>query len=134
MQIVGLDGRQYSLKLSGKRPYNDEVRPRSAGHLLLRKLLKEFWPSSPILEEVSLPGTGGLTADFFLPNERIIFECHGIQHYKFVAHFHGTKAGFLKARKNDERKKEWAEKNDIRLIELPDTQTPEEWKIAIENA
>jgi hypothetical protein len=128
MKVIGLDGREYKMNLSGKQILLNETRPRSEGHLRCRKLLKELYPVSPILEEVKLEGTNSLRVDFFLPQQMLACELNGVQHYKFVAHFHGNKQGFLKAKKNDKDKKEWMLLNNIRLVELADTDDEECWR------
>ncbi len=133
MKVIGLDGREYKLDLKCKQVLNNETRPRSNGHKACRQLLKEIYPVSPILEEVKLPGTNNLRADFFLPQQMLIIEVCGVQHYKFVQHFHGNRQGFLAAKKRDRLKNDWCELNNIKLINLPDTDSIDEWKETIIN-
>lgn len=128
MKVRGLDGREYNIRLDGKKVYENSTRKRSSGHLAARALFKELYGTTPVLEEVVLPGSGNLSADFFLPREKKIIEIHGVQHYRYCPFFHGTVAGFMKAKANDRKKKEWCELNDIQYIELPDTESEEEWR------
>lgn len=82
------------------------------------------------MEEVSLPGIN-LTADFYIPMERMVVEAHGEQHYKFIPFFHGTKLKFLQACRNDRVKEGWCEENEIKFVELPFDEGDEEWTIRI---
>jgi hypothetical protein len=128
MRVRGLDGRDYTLPMRGKEVLGGDTRRRSGPHLLARELLGRIYPLAPILEEVGLPGTDGLVADFILPRERAVIEVHGIQHFRFNAHFHKTRAGFLASVRNDMRKAEWCEINGFRLVVLPDTEGEDEWR------
>lgn len=99
MKIVGFDGREYSFTPSSKQ---SSVSKRSKLHEKAYDFLREIFPYSNILQEVTLPGskTGRikcLTADFFLPVERIVVEAHGEQHFKFNSHFFDSKKDFLLA-------------------------------------
>lgn len=119
MKVVGLDGREYNLRLIKR---NREK--CSSGHLLARELLKDIFPSHIIYEEVTLPGSKGkvgsssLFADFLIPNIRIVVEVHGEQHYAYSSFFHRDKMDFLRARKLDQNKKEWCNINGFSYIEL----------------
>src|SRR4051812_24132089 len=106
MRVKGLDGREYPWNLTGLQVNADDTRPRSSLHLAARQLLSDMYPVSPILEEVPLPGTGSLRADFYLPHRKVMIEVQGEQHYKYSKRMHGSKAGFLEACKRDVDKKE----------------------------
>ena len=118
MKIEGLDGREYPFPSSGTMPNQEDHRKRSSLHLRARKILRELYPLERILEEVSLPGSGGMSADFYMPHRKSVVECNGEQHYKFNAHFHGSKLNFLKSKANDRKKREWCDMNNIFFIEL----------------
>jgi hypothetical protein len=126
LKVVGLDGRQYTLDLREKPDGVDEP-PRSGPHLRMRQLLRRVYPLSPVIEEVTLPGTGGLRADFFLPHQRAVVEVHGVQHTRFVAHFHRTRSVFLRSVWNDRRKVEWCNLNGLRMVVVFDGETADEW-------
>ena len=128
MKVLGLDGREYPFPPSGKMPNDNDSRKRSSLHLKAREILRKMYPTERVLEEVSLPGTKGLSADFYLPSKKIVVECHGEQHYNFIGHFHGNRLNFLKARRNDARKEEWCEMNSIEFVELPYSETDDEWR------
>lgn len=114
MQVKGLDGKFYNFKLVDNSTENC-----SEPHSKAREIIKIVFPFVNFYEEVYLPGSDGLRADFFLPLEKLIVEVHGEQHYKMKAHFHGSMAGFLNSLKRDKKKKEWCEINGIKLIILP---------------
>jgi len=116
MKVVGLDGRSYSLDLSG---HGESSNP-SAPHLEARQLLAGFYPLDRRLEEVVLPGTNGLRADFLVPSRRLVVEVQGRQHGEYVPHFHRDAAGYLRSVGRDDRKRRWAELNGFRHVELLD--------------
>lgn len=125
MRVTGLDGREYSWKLKGA----DSSTPnKSAGHLRCRRLLASLYPFDVRLEEVGLPGSGGLTADFVIPSRNLLVEVQGVQHREYVGHFHRNRLGYLRSNRRDNRKREWAELNGLRLLELHDNATDEEWR------
>ena len=132
MKVKGFDGRSYPFPPSGHMPDNDDSRRRSSLHLRTRKILRKLYPTSRVLEEVFLPGTNGLFADFYLPFQKIVVECNGEQHYKFNAHFHGTRLNFMKSKANDRKKIEWCEMNNIKFIELPFNEDDDEWRDRIQ--
>lgn len=132
MKVIGLDGKERTLELAGKKPFSNDTRPRSSGHKICRELLKELYPVALILEEVTLAGTDSLKADFLIPFHRIIIEVCGRQHYEYIDWFHKDRRGWVRAQTNDRNKKTWAEINNFRLIELPDTQSIEKWKEIIQ--
>ena len=99
----------------------------SEPHQRARALLKKLFTTESIYEEVSLPGSFGLTADFYLPQKQMMVEVHGAQHYKYVPHFHGTYLNFLRHKRRDQNKRYWCELNCIDYVELPDKEDLGEW-------
>lgn len=132
MKVKGLDGKIYTWSFYGQMPDISDERRRSELHIKTRNLLKSLYPVDRILEEVHLPGSGNLYADFWLPLRNKIIEVHGEQHYKFIAFFHGTQLNFLASKANDNKKKEWCSINGIVLVELPFNESTEQWKSRIE--
>lgn len=72
----------------------------------------------------NLPFLNGLEADFYLPNEKIIIECQGIQHFKPIIF---GKYGFGKAKKDfemlvlrDKEKKRKCDENGIKILYYSD--------------
>lgn len=131
MKIKGLDGKTHSWYLVGYCPDKDSERLRSELHIQARALLYEVYPSYKILEEVPLPGSGGLFADFYLPQKKLMVEAQGRQHYEFVQHFHVNQMGYWESKKRDENKKTWCATNGITLIELPYKENQDEWRARI---
>lgn len=128
MRITGLDGKI--------RRWSPRSRPRSTaskGHLRCRSLLKRLFPSDPVLEEVALPGTNRLSADFYLPGRRLVLEINGRQHGEFVRHFHKTKMGLARSFGNDQAKAEWCRLNGIALVSLDDGEDDVAWEDRIMN-
>lgn len=130
MKVLGLDNKQYVMNLVG---YLDEGNDKSELHLSTRLLLKKIFPTFPILEEVFLPGCGGLYADFFLPKQKCVVECHGKQHYEYVYHFHRDYAGFAKSKKRDNDKREWCLLNKFYYVEIPYYEGKEQHERRIRN-
>lgn len=126
MKVKGLDGREYSLDLTGHVPLGSEE-GGSSYHTACRKLLAELFPSDRRLEEVGLPGSGGLAVDFLLPSRKLAVEVQGVQHLEYTPFFHKTRLGFFKYLANDRKKKEWCEKNGIRCVCLHYAH-PERWR------
>lgn len=56
--------------------------------------------------------------DFYLPNQNIIIEYHGIQHYTFSQFFHRTDKEMKRRRKRDKDKKEFCLTNHIGYYEI----------------
>ena len=133
MKIKGLNGTDYNWKLVGHVPLGDDEQRRSQYHLAARDLLTTLYPLDRVLEEVPLPGSNGLTADFVLPSLKLIVEVHGEQHYKFVPHFHTNILGFFAGKKRDENKRLWCRINNLCLVELPHWESVDEWKRRITN-
>jgi len=59
-----------------------------------------------------------LLFDFYLPEQNILIEFDGKQHYEIVEHFGGEK-GFKQRQINDEIKNKFARDNNIKLIRIP---------------
>ena len=57
--------------------------------------------------------------DFYLPEQNILCECDGIQHYKFSKKFHKSRQDFLKAQERDRRKNSYALAHKIPLYRIP---------------
>ena len=123
MRCVGLDGRDYHWDW----PVNERNPDKecSTHHEQARTLLQRVYPLDRILEEVYLPGSNGLTADFYLPHRKLLVEVHGRQHYEYVHHFHGNYLEFLAGKKRDANKRLWCNMNQITYLELPYDRTGE---------
>lgn len=74
----------------------------------------------PQKEFLNLLGVGGknLSYDFYIPRLNLLIEFQGMQHEKFVKGMHKSKKDFEKQLEHDRRKREYAEKNNIKLLEI----------------
>lgn len=133
MKVKGFDGREHTWPPTGHIVSGIDRRQRSSLHLRCRALLKKVYPADMILEEVPLPGSERLTADFYLPSRNTVYEVHGEQHYRFIAHFHGNVMKFLEAKQRDLKKIDWCNENNIGVIELPYNEDDDGWQRRIEN-
>lgn len=117
MLVKDLDGKESKLDMRGCMEGRDNC---SSYHAEARDLLKERYPTFIILEEVPVTIKKGKTEylDFFIPLKKLIIEVHGEQHYTFNKHFHRDKNGWAGQMRRDRLKREWAELNGLRLIEL----------------
>lgn len=124
MRVFGLDGKQYA--------WVPASRPRgavSSYHLKARELLAEEFPMITVMEEVALPGSGNLSADFYVPMKRLLVEVQGQQHTEYNHHMHqGQKTNFYKSVKRDERKRQWCELNNITYVELSYGEDLDGWR------
>ncbi len=82
----------------------------SKGEFELYDLLKEEFPLYKIVPQYPIKTVDGvgrkktLFVDFAIPMLKLAFEFDGVQHEKYVAHFHRNRAGFANAQANDLRK------------------------------
>lgn len=74
----------------------------------------------PQKEFDGLLGLGGksLSYDFYLPNNRLLIEYQGQQHEKYIKGMHKSKKDFEKQKEHDRRKKEYAQQNGYKLLEI----------------
>lgn len=126
MNVKGLDGKSYKMQLVSQP--KDEP---SQYHLRCRALLAALFPFDQRLEELYLPGSDGLTADFYLPSRRLAIEVQGEQHSRFVPFFHRHRLGFMQSQIRDGKKKAWCLLNSILLVELPYDERDDEWATRI---
>lgn len=63
--------------------------------------------------------SGGLLSyDFYLPKLNLLIEYQGEQHEKYIEGFHENYEKFIKQQEHDKRKREYATKNKINLLEI----------------
>lgn len=65
----------------------------------------------------------GLELDGYCEDLGIAFEYDGLQHVKFIPHFHRTEQGFKEQQRRDRRKDQLAANNAITLIRIPSKYT-----------
>jgi hypothetical protein len=129
MTIVDLDNNVVNWQLTGHIA-KGRLQNKSSLHLQARKLITISFPTLQILEEVPIPlrRSETLYLDFYLPLIKTCIEVHGEQHFKFVPFYHSTVLNFLKAKKRDQQKLEWCEKNGINHIILSYNESESQWK------
>lgn len=121
MKFLTLSGREIRIDLIPSRyPVRSRDHSRSAGQFCLgRQVQQVYGRQAVILEEFPIPETR-LSLDFYLPHHNLAFEFQGVQHDKYIQHFHGDREGFERQLKRDARKRQWCALNDITLIEVRD--------------
>lgn len=134
MKIIDLDNKISIWHLSGHIA-KGRIQRKSSLHLMARKTICQKFPTFQILEEVPIPlrKSETLYLDFYLPLIKTCIEVHGQQHYKFTAFYHGNIQSFLKSKKRDQEKKEWCEKNNIKHIVFPYSETEQEWRSRLDD-
>ena len=123
MKFKGLDGKTYAANLIS-RP-SDEC---SNLHKRGREFLNKVFPMDEILEEVTLPGAGGLIADFVIPFRKIVVECQGEQHFKYTKRFHNNILQLGKQFQRDDKKKHWCKINDYEIIYFNYDEKENDWR------
>jgi hypothetical protein len=83
----------------------------------VKKFLQPYWGTHVVVEEFPVFGTR-MRCDLINFTKKIAVETHGLQHDKFVKHFHRTKTGFKNSVKRDLQKYQWLEMNGFRIIEI----------------
>jgi hypothetical protein len=63
-------------------------------------------------------GGGLLSYDFYIPKYNLLIEFQGEQHERYIKGFHKSKKDFEKQQKHDRYKREYAEQNDIKFLEI----------------
>ena len=62
---------------------------------------------------------GTFRFDFYLPNNNIIIEFDGEQHFNHIKHFHKTRQEFMHAKENDRRKNAYCLAHSYKLYRIP---------------
>jgi hypothetical protein len=83
----------------------------------VKKFFEYCWNTHVVVEEFPVFGTR-MKCDLINFTKKIAVETHGLQHDKFVKHFHKTKTGFKNSVKRDLQKYQWLEMNGFRIIEI----------------
>ena len=91
---------------------------RSKFQYNVKQWFKPYWRGHICLEEFMIPGSR-LRVDLVNLNKRILVEINGVQHDEFNEHFHrNSRLQFLGQITRDQAKKDWAEANNFRVIEI----------------
>lgn len=88
----------------------------------VQSILSELFPANPhkrVFEEHFINYKGQrLFFDFFIKELGCFIECQGLQHTKFVRHFHGTAENFRAQKFRDNLKIEYVQEKGMYLIRL----------------
>lgn len=90
----------------------------SKGQQILQDFLYPYWKDCIVLKEMKIPGTKW-RFDIVNCNRRIIVEFSPTSHHnKYNPFFHKSRAGYLRSLLADSKKREWAEENDFKVIDV----------------
>jgi len=112
MKFIDTNGKIHRKNIT---KYKKKQSSKSKGQTKLGEILENIYPNVPIYEEVPCFGEK-LFLDFFIPSIKIALEFNGIQHDKYVYHFHRTRIRFLDSLERDCRKQQWCDINNIALL------------------
>lgn len=92
-------------------------------------VIKGVYPASVVLEECSIKidRRKTLYLDIFLPTYGIVIEVNGKQHFERCSHFQSDQQ-FYNQRRNDIMKADWAELNNLRLVNFNYDESDDEWR------
>ena len=98
-----------------------DKKSRSKPQWETKQFFKPYWRRMIVFEEFPCFGSL-LKVDIFNATLRIAIEINGPQHYAFH-HFHGkSPAAYLRGIKNDTKKEAWFKLNNIKFIEIKDSE------------
>jgi hypothetical protein len=117
MRFKDLNGRLRFLNIEKYRIKWDEP-SLSKFQYQVKQFLKPYWIGTVTYEECPMVGTR-LKLDIYNATKRIAIEVNGGQHTKFNSFFHaGSRLNYLKQIRRDSKKYEWAQLNNITLIDI----------------
>lgn len=105
--------------LEGERcPYCNNPK----GEVIINKILKSLGIKYEYQKTFDdLKDTGLLSYDFYIPDQNILIEYQGMQHYQPIDYF-GGEARFKTQQKHDKLKSDYAKGNGYKLIAIPYTE------------
>lgn len=101
--------------MSYKTPINDGRGSIHQKHLY--DLLSTIYPMYKIIYEQEIKSIK-MRFDLFIKELGIAVEYDGVQHHKYVEHFHGNMNGLIDASRRDRIKNNFCEENGIKLVRL----------------
>lgn len=120
MKFLDPFGKQRNLKNAKKYLIDWNAKSRSKFQNNVKNFLKEYWIHDIVFEEFRIVGTR-LSIDFYNANRRVAIEVQGDQHIKYVKHFHKNRLKYLDQLKRDQKKLDFCELNDIKMVEIYST-------------
>ena len=127
MKFQTLYGKEKPLRNPHKYKIKWNGKSRSKFQRTVKTFLYPYWRYDAVFEEFRVLGTQ-LTLDFYNHTRKIAIEVQGAQHLEFVKHFHKTRANFLRQIRRDDKKMDFCEINNIKLLQIyPDDELSEEY-------
>lgn len=121
MRFKTLTGSSRSVHKSKKYLVDWDGKSKSKLQRATKLFLKKYWNRHIVFEEFPVAGTK-LSLDFYNANKKIAIEVQGRQHTEYVPFFHGkNKINYLNQLRRDSEKLKFCEINDIKLIEIYET-------------
>ena len=117
MKFYDSYGKTRNLKNPKKYLIDWDGSSRSKFQNNVKNFLKDYWLNDIVFEEFRVVGSR-LSLDFYNANKKIAIEVQGAQHLKYVKHFHKNKLKYLDQLKRDQKKLDFCEINDIKLVEI----------------
>ena len=117
MKFYSIDGKLRNLKNPRKYHIDWEASSRSKFQKGVKDFLYPYWSSDVVFEEFRIVGSR-LSLDFYNANKKIAIEVQGAQHTKYIKYFHKNRYKFLDQLKRDQKKLDFCETNDIKLVEI----------------
>ena len=120
MKFLDPLGKPRNLKGAKKYLIDWDAKSRSKFQSRVKNFLKPYWKNDIVFEEFRIVGSR-LSLDFYNANKKIAVEVQGDQHTKYVKHFHKNRLKYLDQLKRDQKKLDFCEFNDIKLVEIYST-------------
>lgn len=120
MRLFNVNGKLVNKNVSKYRIDWDK-KSRSIPQWECKQFFKQYWATHQTYEEFPCFGSL-LKVDILNLTLKIAIEINGPQHYE-IHHFHNkSPLNYLKGIKNDVKKEHWCKINDIKLIEIKDSE------------
>lgn len=116
MKFKNIFGREVSKNIN-KYLIKWDAPCKSKVQFRVKDFFKPHWNSHIVVEEFPVLGSR-MRCDLINFTKKIAVETHGMQHDRFVKHFHRTRTGFKNSVKRDIQKFEWLEMNGFKVVEI----------------
>jgi very-short-patch-repair endonuclease len=117
MKFYDSYGKLRNLKNARKYLIDWDCKSRSKFQKGVKDFLRPFWENDIVFEEFRIVGSR-LSLDFYNANKKVAIEVQGAQHTKYVKHFHKNRLKYLDQLKRDQKKLDFCDTNDIKLVEI----------------